>query len=101
MKANYIANKSDQRRIASEVAKEEIKKQKAFFCPDCVAKMERQTMAIICKVLHDNFDFTKEQLEDVIDCAAAIGLFIHDSGSNYDITIEWLKSIGIDLESDS
>ena len=32
MKANYITNKSDQRKLAIEVAREEIKRQKEQFC---------------------------------------------------------------------
>ena len=102
MKANYITNRSDQRRIAIEAAKDEIKRQKAEFCPECMANMERQTISIMCKVLHDNFDFTKEMLEDLIDCSEAIGLFIHDRGDDYKCTVDWLRdAMGIDLECET
>ena len=98
MKSAYITSRSESDRRARQIAREEVERQKAEFCPDCMANMERQTISIMCKVLHDNFDFTKEMLEDLIDCAEAIGLFIHDRGDDYKCTVDWLRdAMGIDL----
>ena len=100
VKANYIGSKSEQRKLALEVAKEEIERQKAEFCPECMANAERQTISIMCKVLHDNYGFDKEKLKDLIGCAEAIGLFIHNRGDDYKCAVDWMRDeIGVDLNA--
>ena len=98
MKSAYIASRTESDRRARQIAREEVKKAKLDFCPACMANMERQTLSIMCKVLHDNFGFSKEQIRDVIACSEAIGIFIHDSGSGYECAVDWMRDeIGIDL----
>ena len=98
MKSAYITSRSESDRRARQIAREEVERQKAEFCPKCVRSMEAQTISIMCKVLHDNYGFDKEKLKDLIGCAEAIGLFIHDSGSNYQCAIDWMRDeIGIDF----
>ena len=98
MKSAYITSRSESDRRARQIAREEVEKAKREFCPDCMANMERQTISIMCKVLHDNYGFDKEKLKDLIGCAEAIGLFIHDRGDDYKCAIDWMRdAIGIDL----
>lgn len=99
MKSNYIRSKSETRQVSREAAREEIKRQMETFCPACQAKMEAQTIAVICKVLSTQFGFGKKRLRDVIDSAEALGTMIHENGDNYSGAIEWLKNaMGIDLK---
>lgn len=98
MKANYIASKSDLKRASLEAAKEEIKRQMDTFCPKCQANMERQTIAIFCKVLSTQFGFGKKRLKELIDGAEGIGTYLNQTGCDYQICIDWLKDeMGIDL----
>lgn len=99
MKSAYITSRSESDRRARQIAREEVEKAKREFCPDCIRSMEAQTISIMCKVLHDNYGFDKEKLKDLIGCAEAIGLFIHDRGDDYKCAVDWLRDeIGIDLE---
>lgn len=98
MKSNYIANRSDQRKLALEVAKEEIKRQKEQFCETCQQRMEMQTIAVMCKVLSAQFGFGKKRLKELIDGAEGIGTYLNQTGCDYQICIDWLKDeMGIDL----
>lgn len=93
------AVKRHQERIAVKVARDEIERQKKDFCPACQAKMEAQTIAVICKALNSQFGFGKKRLRDVIESAEALGTMIHEHGDNYTGAVEWLKkAMGIDLE---
>lgn len=62
MKAHYIKNKSEQRKLAYDVAKEEIERQKATVCPSCEQNIGNQVLAVVCKALHDRYGFGKERL---------------------------------------
>ena len=66
MKAHYIANQSEQRKLAVEVAKEEIKRQKAEVCPGCEQNTANQVAAVMCKALNTRYGFGKERLKQVI-----------------------------------
>ena len=103
MKAHYIKSKSDQRRMAYQVAKEEIEKQKIEVCPDCQNRIGQQVTAMICKVLHDEFGFGKSRLQKVIDSTENLFELCAFDGKRFQATqaVEWLKSIGIDLEKGS
>ena len=102
MKSAYITSRSESDRRARQIAREEVERQKAEFCPECIANAERQTISIMCKVLHDNYGFDKEKLKDLISCAEAIGLFIHDRGDDYKCAVDWLRdAMGIDLECET
>ena len=98
MKANYITNKSDQRKLAIEVAREEIKRQKEQFCEKCQQRMEMQTIAVMCKALNVLYGFGKERLKKLIESSEGIGTMMHDTNSDYDGAVEWLRdAMGIDL----
>ena len=45
MKSAYITSRSESDRRARQIAREEVERQKAEFCPDCMANMERQTIS--------------------------------------------------------
>ena len=98
MKSNYIANRSDQRKLALDVAKEEIERQKQEFCPACQQRMEMQTIAVMCKALNVMFGFGKDRLKVLIESAEGIGTMMHDNNCDYDGAVEWLRDkMGIDL----
>jgi hypothetical protein len=100
MKSAYITSRSESDRRARQIAREEVEKAKRDFCPDCVRRMEAQTISIMCKVLHDNFGFGKHRIKELIACAEAIGIFINDSGSGYECAVDWMRDeIGIDLNA--
>ncbi len=100
MKSNYIANRSDQRKLALEVAKEEIERQKATVCVNCEQSIGNQVIAMVLKVLHDEYGFGKQRLQNVIECTEGLFLLCAVDGKRFQATqaVEWLKSIGIDLE---
>lgn len=100
MKANYICNKSDQRKLALEVAKEEIERQKLTVCKNCEQNIGNQVTAMILKVLHDEYGFGKQMLKNVIECTEGLFLLCAVDGKRFNAVqaVEWLKSIGIDLE---
>ena len=99
MRSNYIASRSDLKRASLEAAKEEIQNQMKTFCPKCQANMERQSIAIMCKVLATRFGFGKKRLKELIDGAEGIGTYLNQTGCDYQICIYWLRDeIGIDLD---
>lgn len=103
MKANYLKNKSDQRKMAYEVAKEEIERQKAEICPKCEQNIGNQVMAMILKVLHDDYGFGMKRMKDVIDKTELLFSLCAMDGKKFQSTqaVDWLKSIGIDLNEEN
>lgn len=103
MKANYLASKGDQKRMAMEVAKEEMKRQKKLVCPACEQSVANQVAAVMLKALHDNFGFGKDRMCRLIDCTERLFELCAADGKRFKATqcIEWLRSIGIDLEKES
>lgn len=100
MKANYLKSKSDQRRMAYQVAKEEIEKQKTEVCPDCQNRIGQQVTAMICKVLHDDFGFGKSRLQKVIDSTENLFSLCEMDGERFSAVqaVMWMRdAIGIDL----
>ena len=102
MKSNYIANKSDQRKLALEVAKEEIERQKATVCVRCEQSIANQVAAVMCKALAVNHGFGKKRLKALISETEWLFELCNLDGKRYQATdcIKWLKSIGIDLEKE-
>lgn len=100
MKANYIGSKSDYNRIAMQVAREEVERQKSEICPACEQSIANQVMAMILKVLHDEYGFGKKRMLDVIDRTETLFSLCGTDSRHYNSlqAVEWLKSIGIDLE---
>ena len=100
MRANYIANKSDQRKLALEVAKEEIERQKLTVCKDCEQYIGQQVTAVILKVLHDQYGFGKRKLKNVMDYANGLFELCRYNPDMFQATqcMVWLKDeMGIDL----
>ena len=103
MKSNYIGNKSDYNKIAMQVAREEVERQKAEICPACERSVGNQVAAVMCRVLATEFGFGKKRLEKLIDCTEGLFRLCATDGKRYCATqcIEWLKdSMGIDLEKE-
>lgn len=98
MKSAYITSRSESDRRARKIAREEVEKSKRDFCPACMANMERQSIAIMCKVLATRFGFGKKRLKELIDGAEGIGTYLNQTGCDYQICIDWLRDeMGIDL----
>lgn len=101
MKAHYLANKSEYKKMAYEVAKEEIERQKETICPMCEQSIGNQVAAVICKVLHDNYGFGKQRLQQIITDAESLFELCAVDGKRFCATqcVDWLRdSMGIDLE---
>jgi hypothetical protein len=104
MKSNYIANRSDQRKLALEVAKEEIERQKATVCVNCEQSIGNQVMAMILKVLHDEYGFGKKRMQDVVNKTESLFRLCMIDGKKYSSmqAVDWLRdAMGIDLERDT
>jgi hypothetical protein len=100
MKANYIATKGDQKRMAMEVAKEEVERQKKLVCPACEQSIANQVAAVMLKALHDNFGFGKDRICRLIDCTESIFELCAADGKRFNAlqAVEWLRdAMGIDL----
>ena len=103
MKAKYLRSKGEQRRMAYEVAKEEIERQKADVCPECQNNIGRQVLAVVCKALQVRYGFGKHRLQQVVDDTENLFSLCSVDGKRFQATacVDWLKSIGIDLEKES
>lgn len=99
MRSNYFRKDgAETRQMFREIAKDEIKKQKADFCPGCQERMAAQAIAVVCKALHDRYGFGKARLAELLDCAEGFGQFLHDSGDKYDDAVKWMhEKMGIVL----
>ena len=101
MKANYLKSKSDQRRLATEVAREEIERQKKEVCSRCEDRIGHQVLAVAMKVLHDDFGFGEERLKRFTDSVGNLFYLCGADSKRFQAIdcVEWLKSkYGIDLE---
>ena len=100
MKAHYLKSRSEQRRMAHEVAKEEIEKQKAEICPACEERIGNQVLAVVCKALQVRYGFGKQRLQTIVQDTENLFSLCAVDGKRYNAmqAVEWLKSIGIDLE---
>lgn len=103
MKANYIASKGDQKRMAMEVAKEEMERQKKLVCPACEQSVANQVAAVMCKALSVRYGFGKQRLQQIITDTENLFAVCAADGKRFKATqcIEWLRSIGIDLEHEN
>ena len=103
MKAHYLANKSEYKKMAYEVAKEEIERQKETICPVCEQSIGNQVAAVICKVLHDNYGFGKQRLQQIITDTESLFELCAVDGKRFQATqaVIWLRdAMGIDLEKE-
>lgn len=100
MKSNYIGNKSDQRKLALEVAKEEIERQKATVCVSCEQSIANQVAAVMCKALNIRYGFGKERLRQIVTDTENLFELCAIDGKRFNAVqaVEWLRdAMGIDL----
>lgn len=99
MKSNYIRNGgAESRQMLREVAKEEIRKQKAEFCPGCEEQIQTQVIALLCRVLHDRFGFGTKRLTELLKLARGLDIITADGHKDDSIWVDWLRdSMGIVL----
>ena len=102
MKANYIGNRSDYNKLAYQVAKEEIERQKTTVCPDCQKNIGDQVLSVVCRTLSIRYGFGKQRLQQIVDDTQALFDLCAIDGKQYQATqcVMWLKSIGIDLNGE-
>lgn len=101
MKANYIGNKSDYNKLAMQVAREEVERQKADVCPACEKNIGDQVLAVTLKALHDEFGFGKQRLQKIVCDVENIFSLCSIDGKRFQAIdcVSWLRdSIGIDLK---
>lgn len=100
MKSRYITSKTESEKIAIRIAREEVERQKTEICPVCEQSIGNQVTAIILKVLHDEYGFGKQRMQKVLECTEGLFSLCAVDGKRFNAVqaVEWLKSIGIDLE---
>ena len=103
MKSRYIASGGDANSVARKVAREEIEKQMKERCPQCEQSIANQVAAVMCKALNVRYGFGKERLRQIITDTENLFELCAIDGKRFQATqaVEWLKSIGIDLERGS
>ena len=100
MKSNYIANKSDQRKLALEVAKEEIERQKLVVCKNCEKNIGDQVLAVTLKALQVRYGFGKKRMEVIVQDVENLFSLCAVDGKRFHATqaVMWLRdAMGIDL----
>lgn len=100
MKANYIGNKSDYNKLAMQVAREEVERQKADVCPACEKNIGDQVLAVTLKALHDEFGFGKQRLQKIVCDVENIFSLCSIDGKRFNAVqaVEWLRdAMEIDL----
>lgn len=100
MKSNYIrAGGAESRQMFREIAKEEIRKQKAEFCPGCEEQIQTQVIALLCRVLHDRFGFGTKRLTELLQLARGLDIITVDGHKDDSIWVDWLRDkMGISLK---
>ena len=100
MKSNYLTSGSDYRKASYDVAKAEIDKITQERCPVCQQNIANQVCAVMCKALSIRYGFGKARLQQIITDAENLFELCAIDGKRFQATqaVEWLKSIGIDLE---
>lgn len=102
MKSHYLANKGEQKRIAMEVAREEMERQKKLICPACEQSIANQVAAVMCKALQVRYGFGKQRLQQIITDTETLFEVCAIDGKRFNATqcVEWLRdAMGIDLEN--
>lgn len=76
MRSNYIRDGgAETRQMFREIAKEEIRKQKAEFCPKCEEQIQAHCIALICHTLHTMYGFGAKRIADVIQGARGVDMY--------------------------
>lgn len=100
MKSNYIGNKSDYNKLAMQVAREEVERQKADVCPACEKNIGDQVLAVTMKALQVRYGFGKKRMEVIVQDVENLFSLCAVDGKRFQATqaVEWLKdTMGIDL----
>lgn len=100
MKAYYIGNKSDYNKIAMQVAREEVERQKADVCPACEKNIGDQVLAVTLKALQVRYGFGKKRMEVIVQDVENLFSLCAIDGKRFQATqaVEWLRdAMGIDL----
>lgn len=102
MKSRYIASKTESEKIAIRIAREEVERQKKLVCPACEQSIANQVAAVMCKALSVRYGFGKQRLQQIITDTENLFAVCAADGKRFKATqcIEWLRSIGIDLEKE-
>lgn len=102
MKSRYIASKTESEKIAIRIAREEVERQKKLVCPACEQSVANQVAAVMCKALAVRYGFGKQRLQQIITDTENLFAVCAADGKRFKATqcIEWLRSIGIDLEKE-
>ena len=102
MKSNYIGSKSDYNKLAMQVAREEVEKQKAEICPACEKAIGDQVLAVVCRTLSIRYGFGRHRLQQIVDDTQALFDLCAVDGKRYNAlqAVDWLRSIGIDLNGE-
>lgn len=100
MRSNWFRKDgAETRQMFREVAKEEIRKQKAEFCPGCEEQIQTQVIALLCRVLHDRFGFGKKRLTELLQLARGLDIITVDGHKDDSIWGDWLRDkMGISLK---
>lgn len=100
MKANYIGNRSDYNKLAMQVAREEVERQKADVCPACEKNIGDHVLAVTLKVLQVRYVFGKKRMEVIVQDVENLFSLCAVDGKRFQATqaVEWLRdAMGIDL----
>lgn len=102
MKSRYIASRTESEKIAIRIAREEVERQKKLVCPACEQSIANQVAAVMCKALQVRYGFGKQRLQQIITDTENLFAVCAVDGKRFKATqcIEWLRSIGIDLEKE-
>ena len=100
MKANYIGNKSDYNKLAMQVAREEVERQKKTVCVDCEKNIGDQVLAVTLKALQVRYGFGKKRMEAIVQDVENLFSLCAVDGKRFNAVqaVEWLRdTMGIDL----
>lgn len=100
MKANYIGNKSDYNKLAMQVAREEVERQKKTVCVDCEKNIGDQVLAVTLKALQVRYGFGKKRMEVIVHDVENLFSLCAVDGKRFNAVqaVEWLRdAMGIDL----
>lgn len=103
MKANYLSSRGDFNSASREIARQEIEKHTREICPGCQQSVANQVAAVMCKALNVRYGFGKERLQQIITDTENLFELCAIDGKRFNAVqaVEWLKSIGIDLEKEN
>jgi hypothetical protein len=93
MRSNWIRKGgAEHRQMLREVAKEEIAKQKAEFCPECEEQIQAHVIALLCHTLHTMYGFGAKRLTALLQAARGTDIYtVHTEHKSDAVWVEWLR----------